>query len=635
MRARPRAHSPSLSSCRVPTACRRVSRSATSSSFARSSNGDGLAFAAAQGGQRYLNPTLVAGEGARVAIDLVNELREPTVAHWHGLAMDTRNDGNGEAPIAPGERFGYAFAIRNRAGLYWYHPHPHGATARQLYRGLFGLFEVEDDDELALRRALDVAPGATQMNLVLQDRRAGDGDRYAPAPEDELLGWYGCLPTSTACCAPSTRSRGAAIGCAFSTPPMRAPSGLRFAATTEARCLSISSAPTAGCSSERVRCNEVLLSPAERVDLARRLRAGQSPGESVVMETPRVCADAGRARALRSSRRTDIAPRRGIACRRRAVRHPAVPGTRRRDPASPPMPGTLSRWPSMPASRGRRASAAARIRQGTLAHQRPRVRYGGHAHRRRTRRQRDLAAAQLPHERAACDAPARLPVPRAWSAKRAPTSSRRSPSTREVGSPPTSASRTRCSCGPGESVRIAIDFRTPFPESQIYLVHCHNLEHEDAGHDAARARGMMARARASCWSAAATAHVEVLRRFALHAGPEVALTLVSPEPSMCYSGMLPGLVAGHYSPRETHIELAPLATRAGARFVVDRVVGARPVHEDRDARARASARRSTSCRSTSGRRPTCAFPGAAALALPVKPVTAFLAAWDAVADGSG
>jgi suppressor of ftsI/bilirubin oxidase len=34
---------------------------------------------------------------------------------------------------------------------------------------------------------------------------------------------------------------------------------------------------------------------------------------------------------------------------------------------------------------------------------------------------------------------------------------------------------------PGESVRIAIDFRIPYGDAQIYLVHCHNLEHEDAG----------------------------------------------------------------------------------------------------------------------------------------------------------
>jgi blue copper oxidase len=30
-------------------------------------------------------------------------------------------------------------------------------------------------------------------------------------------------------------------------------------------------------------------------------------------------------------------------------------------------------------------------------------------------------------------------------------------------------------------VRILIDFRHPFGDGQIYLLHCHNLEHEDGG----------------------------------------------------------------------------------------------------------------------------------------------------------
>jgi suppressor of ftsI/bilirubin oxidase len=34
---------------------------------------------------------------------------------------------------------------------------------------------------------------------------------------------------------------------------------------------------------------------------------------------------------------------------------------------------------------------------------------------------------------------------------------------------------------PGESVRVAIDFACTFPGPQDYLLHCHNLEHEDGG----------------------------------------------------------------------------------------------------------------------------------------------------------
>lgn len=34
---------------------------------------------------------------------------------------------------------------------------------------------------------------------------------------------------------------------------------------------------------------------------------------------------------------------------------------------------------------------------------------------------------------------------------------------------------------PGETVRIATDFTHPYKGDQIYLFHCHNLEHEDQG----------------------------------------------------------------------------------------------------------------------------------------------------------
>jgi suppressor of ftsI/bilirubin oxidase len=34
---------------------------------------------------------------------------------------------------------------------------------------------------------------------------------------------------------------------------------------------------------------------------------------------------------------------------------------------------------------------------------------------------------------------------------------------------------------PGESVRVAIDFTMPFTGPQVYMFHCHNLEHEDGG----------------------------------------------------------------------------------------------------------------------------------------------------------
>ena len=72
------------------------------------------------------------------------------------------------------------------------------------------------------------------------------------------------------------------------------------------------------------------------------------------------------------------------------------------------------------------------------------------------------------------------------------------------------------------------------------------------------------------------AHVEVLRRFGVAAPADTEIVLVSPGRYTAYSGMLPGLIAGHYSRRETHIDLERLAHRARARLVPDRVVGLDP-----------------------------------------------------------
>ena len=62
------------------------------------------------------------------------------------------------------------------------------------------------------------------------------------------------------------------------------------------------------------------------------------------------------------------------------------------------------------------------------------------------------------------------------------------------------------------------------------------------------------------------AHVHVLRDFAREPLPGSRITLVSPFAEFVYSGMAPGVVAGHYEAADCAIALAPLAARAGAGF---------------------------------------------------------------------
>ena len=119
----------------------------------------------------YLGPIIRVQRGQRVRIDLINELPEPTIVHWHGLHVPDTMDGHPRHAIAPGQRYVYQFTVSNRAGSYWFHPHPHGRTGAQVYFGLAGLFLVSDDEEAAL----GLPGGRYDIPLVLQDR-GFDGD---------------------------------------------------------------------------------------------------------------------------------------------------------------------------------------------------------------------------------------------------------------------------------------------------------------------------------------------------------------------------------------------------------------------------------------------------------------------------
>ena len=62
-------------------------------------------------------------------------------------------------------------------------------------------------------------------------------------------------------------------------------------------------------------------------------------------------------------------------------------------------------------------------------------------------------------------------------------------------------------------------------------------------------------------------HVAVLKRFGMRPAAGVRLTLVSRDMLTPYSGMLPGLVAGHYRPEDAHIDLRRLSRFANARVI--------------------------------------------------------------------
>ena len=95
-------------------------------------------------------PTLVLTRGQPTDITVINQLREPTAVHWHGLELESYSDGvsgwSGHpghlAPlIAPSDSF-TAHLTMPRAGTFMYHTHLN--DVEQLSSGLYGALIVRE-----------------------------------------------------------------------------------------------------------------------------------------------------------------------------------------------------------------------------------------------------------------------------------------------------------------------------------------------------------------------------------------------------------------------------------------------------------------------------------------------------------
>jgi len=75
------------------------------------------------------------------------------------------------------------------------------------------------------------------------------------------------------------------------------------------------------------------------------------------------------------------------------------------------------------------------------------------------------------------------------------------------------------------------------------------------------------------------AHALVLLKFRNFISKHLEVVLVNASPVHTYSGMVPGVVAGHYTAAEAQIDLVRLARDAGARFVQGRVVRLDPAEK--------------------------------------------------------
>jgi len=120
------------------------------------------------------------------------------------------------------------------------------------------------------------------------------------------------------------------------------------------------------------------------------------------------------------------------------------------------------------------------------------------------------------------------------------------------------------------------------------------------------------------------AQVQVVKAFGSEPPAETSVVLINRSRFTPYSGMLPGLIAGHYSHAECHIDLAWLCAQGNIEFVAQEAtrldLTARRVH-CADGSTQSYDVLSIDTGSTP---PLDLVPGAAEHALPVKPIETFL-----------
>ncbi len=114
--------------------------------------------------------------------------------------------------------------------------------------------------------------------------------------------------------------------------------------------------------------------------------------------------------------------------------------------------------------------------------------------------------------------------------------------------------------------------------------------------------------------------------------PGVRLTLISRDIETAYSGMLPGLIAGHYSFDRAHIDLVPLARFAGARFFYDEVTGIDPEARTVSLANRPPVAYDVLSVNTGSTPATHEVGGGADHVVPVKPINRFLGHWESLLE---
>jgi blue copper oxidase len=432
-----------------------------------------LAYTIEHGGRTFVNPVLRIATGTNLRVRYWNALDETSIVHWHGLTADTNNDGHPHYAVGAGETYDYQFTVSNRSGTYWYHPHPHHLAGKQAYLGLAGLLLVEDAEETALSRALDLELGTTDVPLLIQDKRiAEDGTlRYAPGAQERFAGFCGDRVLVNLTPSPC-------FDCATRLYRFRLVNGsnariyrLAFLHNGEPLDFHLIGAD-GGLLEKPASVRELFLSPAERAEVLLDLRAAALADQVTLASLP---FDAMHFNAeSHASVEGNGTPVNGAPLELMLIR---VTRETRYDRA---LPETLSRVEAPDAGSARRRHFAFDHRKGLW-------RINGYSYRMTDTAFSVRRGAQeiweFRNEKPAMPHPVHIHgfQYRVLERKDSPAHIREL-ATDARGLPPSELGwKDSVLIWPGETVKLLVDFSHRFPGDQVYMLQCHNLEHETHG----------------------------------------------------------------------------------------------------------------------------------------------------------
>jgi spore coat protein A len=149
----------------------------------------------------FPGPTIESRRGRQTIVQQRNELNVPTVVHLHGGRTPPEHDGYPTDMIMPiggwdGRHSGhggtmsegtkeYVYPIDQGATTLWYHDHRIDFTGPQVYKGLAGFHLIRDDEE----EAFGLPAGERDVPLMICDRSfAEDGSFDYPSIDPSLKG---------------------------------------------------------------------------------------------------------------------------------------------------------------------------------------------------------------------------------------------------------------------------------------------------------------------------------------------------------------------------------------------------------------------------------------------------------------